>query len=108
MAVRKMNWAQSIQIATQSGMSQKEWCAANWVSRSSFYRWKRILKEQLLNISEPEQNYSVSFAKLEQPTETIRRGNSSQVILLRTKSLTVELPMDSSEEEVLRAVRHAR
>lgn len=108
MAVREANWRITIQAALQSGKSQKVWCAENGIALSTFYYWKHQLRERLLkhqpNTAVPEP----CFAQLPLSAEPAKPTPST--ILLRTENITLELPLDCSEEElckVLRAVRHA-
>ena len=79
MAVRQMNWAQSIRAAAESGMSEKDWCATHGVCRSTFYRWKRALKDKILNETCP--GSSPNFARLQLPANLSGVANTSSTLV---------------------------
>lgn len=109
MAVREENWWHTIQAGIQSGKSQKAWCAENGIAPSTFYYWKRQLRDRLLEAQGEDNGSEPCFAELPQPVAPAARTQDK--ILLHTENITVELPLGCREEDlckVLRAVRHAR
>lgn len=112
MVVCEQSWAQRIRSAEQSGMSQKAWCRAHGVCPSTFYRWKRALKDKPLRAGEASAGSQPTFAELQlpdAPAEHPAQGEPAAV--LHVRCIDIELPLDYSEEplcRVLREVCHAR
>ncbi|MEG2842420.1 MAG: hypothetical protein RR900_02935 [Ruthenibacterium sp.] len=108
MAVREENWRMTIQASMQSGKSQKVWCTENGIALSTFYYWKRQLRERLLGNQQKVAVSEPCFVQLPLSARPIEPAQNK--IQLHSESIMLELPMDCSEEElckVLRAVRHA-
>ena len=106
MTIRAGNWLQALQQASASGLSNKEWCRQNGVPASTFYRWKRVLRDQLLDQMKSSESCGIHFVKLPQEEKS---GSSGQ-ICIRSENLVLEVSADLSEEalcRILRAVKHA-
>ncbi len=106
MTVRAGNWLRALQQASASVLSNKEWCRQNGVPSSTFYRWKRVLRDQLLDHMKSSESCGIHFVKLPQKEKS---GSSGQ-ICIRSENLVLEVSADLSEEalcRILRAVKHA-
>ena len=106
MTIRAENWLQTLQRASASGLSNKEWCRQNGVPASTFYKWKRTLRDQLLEQMESSESCGIHFVRLPQEEKS---GSSGQ-ICIRSENLVLEVSADLSEEalcRILRAVKHA-
>ena len=106
MTVRAENWLQTLQRASASGLSNKEWCRQNGVPASTFYKWKRTLRDQLLAQMESPVSCGIHFVRLPQE----ERISSPGQICIRGDNVVLEVPADLSEEalcRILRAVKHA-
>ena len=106
MTVRAENWLQTLQRASASGLSNKEWCRQNGVPASTFYRWKHALRDQLLEQMESPVSCGVHFVRLPQEEKSSSPGQ----ICIRSENLVLEVPADLSEEalcRILQAVKHA-
>ncbi|MEG2931894.1 MAG: hypothetical protein RR825_08895 [Ruthenibacterium sp.] len=109
MAVREENWIMTIQAGMQSEKGQKAWCEENGIAPSTFYYRKRQLRERLLSNQQKVAVPEPCFVQLPLSARPIEPAQNQ--ILLHAESITLELPLSCSEEElckVLRAVRHAR
>lgn len=87
MAVTQMNWAQSIRAASESGMSEKDWCAVHGVCRSTFYRWKRVLKDKIINEACPSS--LPDFARLQLPANFSGVGDALSTLVLRAEGVAL-------------------
>ena len=56
-------WAQRVQSCRESGLSVRQWCAANGLSTKTYYYWQR----RLFQMSEAA---GPRFAKIEAPVHT--------------------------------------
>ena len=107
MAVREQNWLQTLQQASASGLSNKEWCRQNGVAVSTFYKWKHELRDRLLNQIENAAPSGVHFVKVP-PLDGAAKNVGE--IRIHSGNLFLEMPADLSEEalgKVLWAVRNA-
>ena len=107
MAVREQNWLQTLQQAAASGLSNQEWCEQNGVALSTFYKWKRTLRDQLLAQLESTSDSNMCFAKvpLSRAEEPV-----AEPLSVCCNGLTLHISPDLSEEKlvrILRAVRNA-
>lgn len=48
MEIRLQSWIPIFAAQAKSGLNKKEWCAANNVSLSAFFKWQRIYRNTLL------------------------------------------------------------
>ncbi|NLC66832.1 MAG: hypothetical protein GX752_07895 [Clostridium sp.] len=46
--VLKSQWIEIVKKHAQSGQSIKEWCEENNISRTKFYYWQRVIREEAL------------------------------------------------------------
>ena len=46
--VLKSQWAEIVKRHSQSEQSIKEWCEENDISRTKFYYWQRVIREEAL------------------------------------------------------------
>ncbi len=46
--VLKSQWIEIVKRQNQSGQSIKEWCEENDISRTKFYYWPRVIREEAL------------------------------------------------------------
>lgn len=111
MAVREENWLRAIQEAAQSGKTQEAWCREHGIALSTFYRWKQTLRNRLLSTQQAE-GPSSCFSELAMPEKYCRTQSlpTQDKILVHTRTFTIELPAECSEEQlsrVIRAVGHA-
>lgn len=57
--IRRDRWLQIILAATNSGMTKKQWCEEHQISKKSFYRWQKVIREEE---AEKFQQMSLSYA----------------------------------------------
>ena len=131
MALRGVQWLQIFHEQAQSGQSAKQWCREHHITCSTYYRWKRALREQLLEQMESKQGElgldvitaapenEPQFAALTLP-ETVRRTVSlpgsagacnAPAIRIRVGEVEIEVPdgiKSSHLETVLKAVQGVR
>lgn len=53
MSLRSGQWLQVIREQAQSGQTAEQWCRVHHTARSTYYRWKKALREALLAQMEP-------------------------------------------------------
>lgn len=129
-AIRGSQWLRVFHEQAQSGQSVARWCEENHVSSSTFYRWKRALREEILvqmgggqeksllpEMSRVAEN-ELQFAVLAKPVSeqdfscpSSVQAVNVQSIQIRIGEITIEVPdgADSNHlEMVLKAVRNAR
>lgn len=131
MALRGVQWLQIFHEQAQSGQSVKQWCGEHRITCSTYYRWKRALREQLLEQMESKQGElgldvitaapenEPQFAALTLP-ETVRRtvplpgsagACNAPAIRIRIREVEIEVPdgiKSSHLETVLKAVQGVR
>ena len=54
MSLRSGQWLQVIREQAQSGQTAEQWCRVHRTARSTYYRWKKALREALLAQMETE------------------------------------------------------
>jgi len=81
--VRMNGWAAMIKQKNESGMTVKEWCAANGITQHAYYYRLRQLRKGVLEEMQPPASYSSpQFHKVEKAEATagvgvrIRRGET--------------------------------
>ncbi len=52
MELRAAQWLARIHAAENSGMKISAWCKQNHVTKSSYYKWKRVLQQQYLPLTQ--------------------------------------------------------
>ena len=110
MAVREQRWMQAIYAAANSGLTKSAWCEQNKVSKASFYRWSKLLREKTLQakksqpefvrISMQEQAYGNAISKT--PIQTIKACES---FVLHMGEIALEIPSNANSEAITRILR---
>ena len=131
MSLRSVQWLQIIREQAQSGQTAEQWCKAHHIARSTYYRWKKALREALLAQIEAEpgggglavtatgSENEPQFAALVIPeaardkAEVLNPGEADKatVIRIRMGEIEIEAPEGIEAEHletVLKAVRNAR
>ena len=88
--VKMQIWRDLIIAANNSDMSKREWCKANNIKKTSFYRWQKIIRENEIsngNIINSEQSLSVGSSDVTKHQDAIG-----------TDITFVELPYINSED----------
>ena len=96
---RQEQWEKLINDCQSSGLLVDEWCEKNQVSRSAYYYWLRKIREKACEAmlpSIPEQNKSISFAKIElQPN-----CPTSSIITIHLSGATLEVRDGTSQQTI--------
>lgn len=131
MSLRGSQWLQLFHEQAQSGQTVEQWCKEHHCACSTYYRWKKALREQLLSQMEAEQGQpslpaaatitqsEPQFAALAMP-EAVREktsthhsalAHSTPAIRIRVGETEIEVPegiKSNHLEMVLKAVQNAR
>lgn len=131
MLLRGSHWLQPFHEQAQSGQTVERWCKEHQVACSTYYRWKKALREELLAQMGEEQGQpsfpatvTVSqgepqFAALAM-SEAVREkasthcsalAHSTPVIRIKIRETEIEVPEGTGSkhlEMVLKAVQNAR
>lgn len=129
-ALRGSQWLQLFHEQAQSGQTAEQWCEEHQIARSTYYRWKKALREKFLAQLEAEQERpgppaaaggpgEPQFAALAIP-EMVRKAapasgstqaSRAPVLRIRIGETEIEVPegIESRHlEMVLKAVQDAR
>lgn len=97
-------WTEIIHRRTESGLSVKEWCLQNGVSRDKYFYWLRKVKTAALEDSEP------AFAEIT-PAESYCPALPDAKAAIRVGDLSVLVTEDTPDAlmvRMIRACRHAQ
>ncbi len=113
----KLNaWAEKIHAQAESGLSVRDWCAANQVTKDQFYYWRQKLKDSFVESNLPE------IVPIEIPTDVGCRTNCTNratttdsssagtAFKLTTCDLSIEIGGTLSSDviiSIIKAVCHA-
>lgn len=113
----KLNaWAEKIKAQVESGLSVRDWCAANQITKDQFYYWRQKLKDSFVESNLPDivpVKLSAEECCRTNCTNVATTTQSSQetsCFKLSTQSITIEigttLPTDAIIS-IIREVLHA-
>ena len=81
--VRMNSWAAMVKARNESGMTIRDWCAANGVSRDAYYYRLRQLRKYMINkLPEEEKESASQFVQIRKPESSsgvsvrIRHGDT--------------------------------
>lgn len=103
--LKAQKWTEIVVNCNESGMSKTAWCRENNVSIKSFFYWQHKLRMKMMESSSTAQAAEIVQINLQE--ETIRQEpvTSTDVIRIRKKDVTVELPMTEAViESVIRGL----
>ena len=104
---RMAKWAQRIQERQESGQSIKEFCAAEGVSRNTYFYWLKKLRQSALKEYSPQENGSntelipTGWAKL----KTIEAPNAQAGITIEINGYRVLATADTDTELMAKILR---
>ena len=113
--VKLDHWTALLKEQKSSGLSIKEWCSQNDISRDQFFYWKRKLKESVLESNLPD---IVPIALPVDPTGcttctthlTPEVPNTDFLARITIQGVSIELGSGASEQlisGIIKAVRNA-
>lgn len=123
MEVRARGWMNAIHEANASGMGAEAWCREHGVSRSTFYRWKKRLRENALQETGAARDETkrdiqkANFAEVVIPRNTaegIARGISerqqeeSRIFRIQSGGMVIEIPVTIEEAEITKILQAVR
>lgn len=92
-------WAQRITDCRSSGMSVRSWCHENGIREQTYYKWQRVLFQQVKSQHESQ------FAEVT-PTRLPTSGNVAVTLRIDGVDLQIHNGADTATlEAVLRAVK---
>ena len=95
--IRMEQWTALIRDCKSSGMKVEAWCAANGVSRDSYYYWLRKIRKAAIEQNEPHdvpaKSTTVTFNRLELPGMVQQTQPS---VTLKLPSAILEITNDIS------------
>ena len=108
-------WASLIKDQQASGMTVKDWCYLNNISRHKYNYWKHRLKEEFIQ-SIPQEIVPLDFSELSSdtthtPFTAPNTTGSSSFIRITINDTLIEIPTTSASPEIIsgiiKAVRYA-
>lgn len=131
MSLRGSQWLQLFHEQAQSGQTVERWCKEHQVACSTYYRWKKALREEILEQMEAEQEKpslpatvtasqsEPQFAAIAMPKADREKASahhstnmrSTPAIRIRVGETEIEVPegiKSNHLEMVLKAVQNAR
>ena len=113
----KLNaWAEKIRTQAESGLSVRDWCVANQVTKDQFYYWRQKLKDSILESKLPEivpVNIPTDYGCRTNCTNvatTSVSSSTSPAFKLTTNDLSIEIEGSLSTNaiiSIIKAVHHA-
>ena len=111
MLLRGSQWLQRFHEQGQSGQTVEQWCGEHHVARSTYYRWKKALREELLSQMETEQGQLIQpsavtvsqsepeFAALVVPEAVQEKASTHRSSLIRSTPV-IRIKIGEAEIEV--------
>ena len=110
--MRLAHWTELVREKNNSGMTVKEWCAANNIGEKKYFYWqRRVRKAVAKNLSlpaPPGNNQESPFVEIPLPAPA---GADSADIILRMDNCILEIHNSTSEallNMLLKAVAHVK
>ena len=108
---RIQQWSQIIHDRVQSGMTIKEYCRKNQLSRDAYFYWARIIKEQAITeLTVTEQQFVELPASREDIAPTIYPGSGSEYseLLLTVGQVQITVTEKTSSDLLSRTLEVVR
>jgi len=117
MELRIQQWIPLLEAQAKSGMTKQDWCTANGIERSSFYRWQRECRNYLIEKQQTDTIASTACVKNEANTSAfveIPMHNPSAVlndsmqvssIDLTVSGITISLKGDVNEVNLMKVLK---
>ena len=104
--VLKSQWAEIVKRHSQSEQSIKEWCEENDISRTKFYYWQRVIREEaLIKAGTLAVTGQVQFVEVKPNTSKVKFNSNSQgsCAIVRSNGNEIEIlnGADSNTLQVL-------
>jgi transposase-like protein len=104
--ILKSKWAEIVKKHSQSGQSIREWCEENDISRTKFYYWQRVIREETLikagTLALTGQSQFVEV-KPNIPEVKIKANNQFTCAILRSKGHEIEI-LNGADPNTLESV----
>ena len=104
--ILKSKWAEIVKKHSQSGQSIREWCEENDISRTKFYYWQRVIREETLikagTLALTGQSQFVEV-KPNIPEVKIKANNEFTCAILRSKGHEIEI-LNGADPNTLESV----
>ena len=103
--LKAQKWTEIVVNCNESGMSKTAWCRENNVSIKSFFYWQHKLRMKMIESSPTAKAAEIVQINLQEETISQEPVTSTDVIRIRKKDVTVELPMTEAViESVIRGL----
>ena len=103
--LKAQKWTEIVVNCNESGMSKTAWCRENNVSIKSFFYWQHKLRMKMIESSPAAKAAEIVQINLQEETISQEPVTSTDVIRIRKKDVTVELPMTEAViESVIRGL----
>ncbi|MBQ9234488.1 MAG: hypothetical protein IJ167_10725 [Lachnospiraceae bacterium] len=106
MELRLAQWAGIIKEQKQSGLTVKDWCSQNGITKDSYYYWQQKLRKEIYETIKPQESIfaPVPNEVLLEQTAVSEHKNSSSVTLRKGK-VTVEIADCSLNPDIITLIR---
>lgn len=104
--VLKSQWIEIIKRHSGSGQSIKEWCEENEISRTKFYYWQRVIREEaLIKAGTLAVTGQAQFAEVKQSVSEFKpkSNNQGSCAVLRSNGNEIEI-LNGADPNTLEAV----
>lgn len=109
-------WSDTIRDRNNSGLTVKEYCKLNGVSRNAYYYWQRIIRQDLLDHAAVTQTSIVEIGIPDNPTiaqpipfSAVRHPDTENLLEMTFNDITLRVTDKTSSEllaRTLEVIRH--
>lgn len=97
----KAKWQEIIKDQSLSGQSITKWCELNGISRSKFYYWQRVVREEsLIKAGTLALTNQTHFVEIKTNDDELRTKTSSTCAIIRSGGHEIEI-LNSSDPTTL-------
>lgn len=108
----KLNaWAERIKAQVNSGLSVRDWCAANQITKDQFYYWRQKLKDSFVESNLPDivpVNLPIDECcrtNCTNDTTTKQSSHETSSFKLSTQSITIEISNTLTTDSIISIIR---
>ncbi|MBO6114314.1 MAG: hypothetical protein J6P57_04585 [Lachnospiraceae bacterium] len=106
MELRLAQWAGIIKEQKQSGLTVKDWCSQNGITKDAYYYWQQKLRKEVYTAIKPQDSIfaPVSNEVMVQQSTVSEPGNTSSITLRKGKVI-VEITDCSLNKDIIILIR---
>ncbi|TJX60396.1 hypothetical protein E8P77_20210 [Soehngenia saccharolytica] len=90
--ILKAKWAEIIKDHNSSGLSISQWCKENEISKTKFYYWQRVIREEsLIKAGTLAVTGQAQFVEVKPSVETTKLNQEGICAVLRSNGNEIEI-----------------